>query len=112
MDKRAFDAKKLTTNYIRALEKIGIHPEQILLYGSYALGKATEWSDIDIVVISKDFEHIDPIKRLELLSLATWHVDTRIEAIGFSPDEIAKHQNDSVLWDEITKHHQVLFEAA
>jgi len=42
-------------DYIKVLIKNKINPEKIILYGSYAKGKAHQYSDIDIAVISDQF---------------------------------------------------------
>ena len=112
MAEKLFDTKKVILKYIEGLKKVGIDPEQILLYGSYATGMAHKWSDIDIIVISKDFETIPPLKRLELLSLATWDVDAPIEAQGYTPREIAKGGKESIIWEEIERNHKVVYKAA
>lgn len=112
MVKRSFDAEKIVLTYVAALIQHGIRPERILLFGSYARGNATQWSDIDLAVISKDFENIAPLKRLELLSLATWKVDSRIEALGYTPAEIAKRGDDSIIWEEIQNNHKIVYKAA
>ena len=39
-----------------ALEAKGIHVGRLVLYGSYATGQSHEGSDIDLVVVSDDFE--------------------------------------------------------
>ena len=51
--------------------------EAIILFGSYAKGTNAEDSDIDIAIISSDFEDIveDGAKLIGL----TWKIDTRIE---------------------------------
>ncbi|TAL69965.1 MAG: nucleotidyltransferase domain-containing protein [Bacteroidetes bacterium] len=41
----------------RALED-NIHISQAVLFGSYARGTNNEWSDIDVAVVSDDFEGI------------------------------------------------------
>lgn len=112
MAPKAFDAEKIVSHYVVELAKVGIHPEQVLLFGSYARGTAHEWSDIDIVVISKDFEKIPPLKRLEMLSLATWKVDSRIEALGYTPKEIAERGKDSIIWEEIQNNNKIVYKAA
>lgn len=111
MAEKLFDPRKVIQKYVEGLKKAGIHPEQILLYGSYATGKAHQWSDIDLVVISRDFEKIPPLERLELLSLATWDVDAPIEAQGYTPREIADRGKDSIIWSEIEKNHKVVYKA-
>src|SRR3990172_357020 len=41
--------------YIEELRKRNIEVVTAYLYGSYAQGKATEWSDIDVAVLTKKF---------------------------------------------------------
>ena len=48
------------------------------LYGSQAKGKATQWSDIDVAVVSPDFSDDLFEERLILMQLAA-HIDDRIE---------------------------------
>lgn len=113
MDKKSLgEIEKIVKSFNNELIKKGIHAEQILLYGSYARGNATKYSDIDLVIISKDFEKMDPIDRLTLLSHAAWPVQACIEALGYTPQEIAERGKDSILWEEIEKSHKVVYKAA
>ncbi|MBW2641624.1 MAG: nucleotidyltransferase domain-containing protein [Deltaproteobacteria bacterium] len=48
------------------------------LYGSQAKGKATQWSDIDVAVVSPDFSDDLFEERLILMQLAAY-IDDRIE---------------------------------
>lgn len=48
------------------LEKNGLKIEKIILFGSYAKGTATEESDIDIVIVSKNFENKDIFERADI----------------------------------------------
>ncbi len=43
---------------IALLEKNGIKISDAYLFGSYARGKANEWSDIDVALVSNDFSGI------------------------------------------------------
>ena len=63
--------------------------DAIILFGSYAKGTYDENSDIDIAIISSDFEDIieDGAKLIGL----TWKIDTRIE-----PHPISKEDFDKV----------------
>ena len=113
MDKKQLaDLKKIGNQFVKELEQRGIHPQSILLYGSHARGTADEWSDIDLVVISKDFAGIPPSERLELLSHAAWPVQASIEALGYTPQEIAENGQDSIIWEEIQNNNKLLYEAA
>jgi len=56
------------------------------LFGSQVTGKAHEWSDIDILLISPDFVGNRVDTRVELMGLAR-DVDDRIEPHPMSPEE-------------------------
>jgi predicted nucleotidyltransferase len=57
-----------------------MHPDMIVLYGSYSKGQATEESDIDIAVIQ---EHPDNLwlEQSHLLYKLRRSVDTKIEPV-------------------------------
>ncbi|MEW5768424.1 MAG: nucleotidyltransferase domain-containing protein [bacterium] len=46
---------KLIKRFVEALAKENIRTNKVILYGSYATGKHTEYSGIDIAVVSEDF---------------------------------------------------------
>jgi predicted nucleotidyltransferase len=56
------------------------------LYGSQAKGTATQWSDIDLAIISPDFSADLFQEQVELLRLAA-QIDDRIEPRPFRPDD-------------------------
>jgi predicted nucleotidyltransferase len=59
--------------------------DRAYLYGSQINGTATEWSDIDLAVISADFSSDMFEERLALMRLAA-EIDDRIEPWPFTPD--------------------------
>ena len=60
--------------------------EAAYLYGSQVKGTATEWSDIDVAVVSPDFAADLFEERLLLMRLAA-EVDDRIEPHPFRPED-------------------------
>ncbi|QGA53692.1 nucleotidyltransferase domain-containing protein [Sulfolobus sp. E5-1-F] len=58
--------------------------EDVYVVGSRARGDYLETSDIDLVIISRDFEGLRYIDRLEKLGK---HLRARIELFAFTPDE-------------------------
>jgi len=60
--------------------------EAAYLYGSQARGTATEWSDIDVALVSPDFSADLFQERLALMRLAA-QVDDRIEPHPFRPQD-------------------------
>jgi predicted nucleotidyltransferase len=71
--------------FLSALRKVR-HVEAAYLYGSHVLGGAREWSDIDVAVISPDFQGDLFQERVMLMRLAA-QVDDRIEPHPFAPDD-------------------------
>ena len=60
--------------------------EAVYLYGSQSQGAATEWSDIDVAVVSPAFMPDLFQERVMLLRLAA-QVDDRIEPTPFRPQD-------------------------
>ena len=61
--------------------------DKVILYGSWANGKPTELSDIDLAIFSPDFgKH--RLKELQLLSKLAWEVDDAIEAVPYSIEQL------------------------
>lgn len=58
--------KKAITFLGQCLQQKGLHIEKIILFGSHARGTATEESDIDIVIVSKDFKNRNIFERANL----------------------------------------------
>jgi len=56
------------------------------IYGSYVRGTASEWSDIDVAVVSPDFTGDLFAAQLALMQLAA-RIDDRIEPRGFAPED-------------------------
>ena len=56
--------------------------EAAYLYGSYAKGRADEWSDVDLAVVSPDFPDNLYETRLELMQIAV-QIDDRLEPRPF-----------------------------
>ncbi|MEI8132543.1 MAG: nucleotidyltransferase domain-containing protein [Leptolinea sp.] len=69
------------SRYLDALKQKGVQVHFGVIFGSQATGRAHQWSDIDLLVISPQF---DGIRRREDINLL-WHVaadtDNRIEPI-------------------------------
>lgn len=68
--------------------------DKVYLFGSYAWGKPTSASDIDIAVVSSKFKKFDSIERIEFLSDIARHLspelDIDIDVIGFTSEEMKK----------------------
>lgn len=93
---------KTIKEYIDVIKK-DIPVFKVILYGSYAKGKAKKNSDIDLVIISDKFGK-DPHEDGKYLFRKLWEVkDAKIEPLGYSPKNF-NNPNPSPLLHEIRKY--------
>ena len=112
MDRKKINAKKVVKEYLKCFPS-SIKVNGVFLFGSHATGKAREDSDIDIVVISTDFEKIDFIKRMEMLSRFRQAEITRstpMDIIGYTPEEFANIDKESVMMRQAKKEGRMIFQ--
>ena len=77
---------EIINDYLSRLDgKLNI--DKVILFGSYAKGIATELSDIDLLIISKDL----PENRLK--GMNGYYLDTLVENFNPSLEVIAIHPN-------------------
>jgi len=87
-----------------------IRVEAVILYGSYANGSPDEWSDIDVAVVSPDFEGLRMWERQRIISRATLGRDPSIAPIGYPSSEYHDPGRHSFL-REIIRTGRVVYEA-
>lgn len=87
----------------QSLEKLGVKAKKIIIFGSYAKGKAKRHSDIDVVVISDDFKDMDLFKRLETIgiALARAKIMEPVEAVGYTEEEYNSEGEGTFIGDEV-----------
>jgi len=81
--------KSILKQYIKIIKQHKIEIEKIYLFGSYALGTATDESDINIAIISNDFEGDRFLDRRKIVPLRR-KIDRRIEPIPFRTEDFKK----------------------
>jgi predicted nucleotidyltransferase len=104
MDKKA--ALKVLSQFRKAIEAQHITVDKLVLFGSYATSTIREGSDIDVVVISRDFAGKDYWHRTEILSQAIYEVFEPIEAVALTPEEWEKGESAVV---EYAKSGEVVY---
>jgi predicted nucleotidyltransferase len=87
----------IVRRYIAALEARGIPVDGVILFGSHAVGRPQEWSDIDIAVISQKFDTLSLLERYEHLGLANLTLQAPLDVVGFSPSQVANCEPGSFL---------------
>ena len=68
-----------------------MHPEKIYLFGSYADGKATDESDIDVLVVMKS--ELSPHKRNVAVKRLFPRRSFSLDAFVFTPQEFARYRD-------------------
>ena len=105
----AAELESAISNFVQRLQA-GIRLEAVILYGSYAHGNPREWSDIDLAVISPDFEDVPLHKRQEMISRLTVHRYHDIAPIGYPSSEYRNPGRHSFL-REIIRTGKVVYQA-
>jgi predicted nucleotidyltransferase len=97
----------IIARFKKVLEKKGIKPDRIILYGSWAAGTPVPGSDIDLVVISEGFKGKGFWERIDILSDAIYEVFEPIEAVALTPEEWERGDSAFV---ELAKKDAVILE--
>lgn len=74
--------------YLNELQKQGIRVERAYLFGSQARGDAHPDSDIDLLVISLDFEEMPVTAQWRAFGKAALALMQPVEPLAFSPREV------------------------
>jgi hypothetical protein len=87
----------IVRRYLAALPAYGIHPSRGIVFGSTARGEMHEWSDIDLVVIAREFDASHDIQLVKKLWLANREADDRVEPIPCGDQEWQTNQSRPIL---------------
>ena len=94
--------KPIIDNYLKKVtNKLAVH--QVILFGSYAQGKAGKDSDIDLLIISQDFAKMDDDDRLKVLYRLSVGFPYNLHVYGITPDELL-HASPLTTLSEIKKY--------
>ncbi len=77
--------------FVRELRRRKIRVAKVILYGSRISGKAHEYSDIDVAIVSPDFGKDRYREGAKLFEIAS-EIDTRIEPV---PVSLEAYENDT-----------------
>lgn len=105
MDKKQVEI--VVKHYLRILKDNNIAVERAILYGSQTSGAANKDSDIDIVIVSKDFGR-DYIKDAVRLKLLTLKVNPDISPRPYSLEDYSHSRQGDFLFDEVIRKGKVV----
>ncbi len=78
--------RKIIDRYIAALRENNIPINQAILFGSYAQEKNSEWSDIDIALVSEIFEGDRFVDRGKIRKI-NLSVSSDLEILPYRPED-------------------------
>ncbi len=107
--KRINNVEELVKAFVLELEK-HIQVDLVILFGSYSRGKPRDFSDIDIAVISPDFEG-GTEKDCLLLDRIARRIHPLIEAIPYNSQDFKNFESGDFV-DQILKTGRVIFKRA
>lgn len=97
MVKNRDEVEAIVRAYVKEVEK-DYRVTQAILFGSYASGTATEWSDIDLAIVSPDFRGKPEMEILQHLSRKTLNVSSLLEVVAFTPEELESPDHRTFSW--------------
>ena len=97
-------------NYLSALTARGFPVERAVIFGSRVNGQADEWSDIDLLVISPQFDEMKDRTYINLLWRVAARTDSRIEPIPCGSRQWREDDTNAII--EIARREGEVLEAA
>ncbi|MBF0298524.1 MAG: nucleotidyltransferase domain-containing protein [Oligoflexia bacterium] len=88
----------IANKYVDMINKF-IYVKQAYIFGSYAYGTPNENSDLDIAIVSPDFNYLPEAPTLKMLLRAARHIDSTIEPVALTEEEINNPLPGSVAID-------------
>ena len=99
---------EIVNRFHQGIERRGIKPLKLILYGSYADDTGRKGSDIDLVIISEDFNEMDYWDRIDIMADVIYEIFAPIEAVALTPEEW--EQGDSFVTD-FARNGEIIFAA-
>ena len=101
-------AREWAKELVLELGEHGIRVDAVILFGSYARGDFSSSSDLDLIIISSDWEGISYTKRLSLL-YRLWDKDIDANFVALTPRELRDRLRKSVVLRDASRYWIVLY---
>jgi len=97
-------------NFLAAVKGQGIAVDRAVVFGSQASGRAGKWSDIDLLVVSPQFDDMRDRSQINLLWRLAARIDSRIEPIPCGSRQWQDDDSSAII--EIARQQGEVLEAA
>lgn len=88
---------RVIQRYLQSVAETGIPVRYGVLFGSHATGRAHEWSDIDLLVVSPRFDDSLTREAINLLWRLAARTDSRIEPIPVGERQLEDDDTNPVI---------------
>ncbi len=97
---------KTVCRLVNSLHKKGFRVDKVYLFGSYAKGTWLKTSDIDVVIVSRDFKGIDFVKRLDIINEIIWRekIEPYIEVLPYTEEELRERITKSIVLRDASRY--------
>jgi len=96
--------------YVSAIKAQGIVVERVVVFGSQATGRTHLWSDIDLLVVSPQFDDMKDRIYINLLWRLAARTDSRIEPVPCGSRQWLEDDSSAII--EIARREGEVLEAA
>ena len=103
----AVEIEEILRSLVKQLEP-DVRVLKLILFGSYAAAAPSDWSDIDVAVVSPTFSSVPMWRRQQILAKRLRDSDVRLSPIGYTPEELDK---PPLFLKEIVRTGKVVYEA-
>lgn len=98
------EIKRITDTIVKKYK-----PEKIILFGSYAWGKPTKDSDMDLFIIKNTKK--DPFRRIPEVRSYLFNIDRAFDILVMTPEEVKKRlEMGDFFIEDIVNEDRVLYE--
>lgn len=98
---------KAITSFITQAKK-DLTVQKVILFGSQARGDTHKNSDVDLIIISNDFKHINALTRMSTM-YNYWKADLPVDFICYTPEEYEEQVKRITLARTATREGKVMF---
>ena len=78
--------QRIISQYLASLKEHGFQIQEAILFGSYARGNANQWSDIDLAIVSNEFEGVRFTDKNKIRKI-TISISSDLEILPFNPQD-------------------------
>ncbi len=94
-------ALRIAYRFAKCVER-RLGPVKVIIYGSYARGDFNVWSDIDVLVITREVLPENPVQRLDLIEECISEYPV-VEPVIITVEELIRRKNNPIIREALER---------